>query len=112
MGNHEEPLFDKTIALAYDGPQRQLVDLGSRFGRRRDQAPSSFGFDHGAIASQREGRHSMSHLSRVGLLDCNSCEAWCNDVPAERRVIWTSMHYHAHTMARAMAVGEERLQDP
>jgi len=85
MNNPEESLIDKTFALAYDGPQRQLVDFGSRFGVWWDRDSSYFGIDHGAVASQREGKHFMAPVARLGLLDGDSGEVWFIDAPAQRR---------------------------
>jgi hypothetical protein len=58
------------LRIHYDRPEQQLVDFESRFGVWWSADSSHFGIDHGAMASQREGKKSfMTPLARLGVLD-------------------------------------------
>jgi hypothetical protein len=85
MCNSGQPHDDGLLPVAYDGPERQLVDFGSRFGVWWDRGSPYFGIDHGGIASQREGKHFMAPLTRLGVLDVDSGNTLFIETEAERR---------------------------
>jgi sugar phosphate isomerase/epimerase/glycosyltransferase involved in cell wall biosynthesis len=53
--------------VMYDNPQRQFVDLYSRFGIWEDVDSDEFGFGNAELSSQRKGKHFMEPLLGIGL---------------------------------------------
>lgn len=87
MCSPEHTPDDEALPVQYDGPEAQLVDFDSRFGIWWDRDSRYFGIDHGGIASQRNGKHFMDPLARLGVLDLASGKTvFINPVAQQRTV--------------------------